>query len=40
MDKILMTYVILIKKGEITLDEVPEDYKEEVSKKIEESVGQ
>ena len=40
MDKILMTYVILIKKGEITLDEVPEDYKEEVNKKIEESVGQ
>lgn len=40
MDKILMTYVLLIKKGEITLDEVPEDYKEEVSKKIEESVGQ
>ena len=36
MDKILMTYVILIKKGEITLDEVPEDYREEVSKKLEE----
>ena len=33
MDKILMTYVMLIKKGEITLDEVPEDYREEVSKK-------
>ena len=27
MDKMLMTYVILIKKGEITLDEVPEDYR-------------
>ena len=40
MDKILMTYVILIKKGEITLDEVPEDYREEVSKKLNESVGQ
>ena len=36
MDKILMTYVILIKKGEITIEEVPEDYKEEVSKKLEE----
>jgi hypothetical protein len=32
MDKILMTYVILIKKGEITLDEVPEDYREQVEK--------
>ena len=32
MDKTLMTYVILIKKGEITLDEVPEEYREEVSK--------
>ena len=40
MDKVLMTYVILIKKGEITLDEVPEDYREEVSKKLNESVGQ
>ena len=40
MDKILMTYEILIKKGEITLDEVPEDYREEVSKKLNESVGQ
>lgn len=40
MDKILMTYVILIKKGEITLDEVPEEYREEVSNKLEESVGQ
>ena len=39
MDKILMTYVILIKKGEITLDEVPEDYMEEVSKKLNESNG-
>ncbi len=37
MDKILITYVILIKKGEITLNEVPKDYREEVSKKIEES---
>ena len=36
MDKILMTYVILIKKGEITIEEVPEDYREEVSKKLEE----
>ena len=36
MDKILMTYVILIKKGEITLEEVPEEYREEVSKKLEE----
>ena len=36
MDKILMTYVILIKKGEITLNEVPEEYREEVSKKLEE----
>lgn len=39
MDKISMTYVILIKKGEITLNEVPEDYSEEVSKKINESNG-
>lgn len=39
MDKILMTYVILIKKGEITLNEVPEDYMEEVSKKLIESNG-
>lgn len=30
MDKILMTYVILIKKGEIALVEVPEDYREEL----------
>ena len=30
-----MTYVILIKKGEITIEEVPEDYREEVSKKLE-----
>ena len=36
MDKILMTYVILIKKGEITIDEVPQDYREEVSNKLEE----
>lgn len=27
MNKILMTYVILIKKGEITLEEAPEDYR-------------
>ena len=40
MDKIVMTYVILVKKGDITLNEVPEDYREEVSKKINESVGQ
>ena len=40
MDKILMTYVILIKKGEITLEEVPQEYREEVSKKLNESVGQ
>ena len=39
MDKILMTYVILIKKGEITLNEVPEDYREEVSKKLNERNG-
>ncbi len=29
MDKILMTYATLIKKGEITLYEVPEEYREE-----------
>ena len=40
MDKILMTYVMLIKKGDITLNEVPEEYREEVSKKINESVEQ
>lgn len=40
MDKILMTYVTLIKKGEITLEEIPEEYREEVSKKLNESVGQ
>ena len=40
MDKILMTYVILIKKGEINLEEVPQEYREEVSKKLNESVGQ
>ncbi len=40
MDKILMTYVILIKKGEIELNEVPEEYREEVSNKLNESVGQ
>ena len=40
MDKILMTYVILIKKGEITLEEVPQEYREEVSKKLNESAGQ
>ena len=40
MDKILMTYVILIKKGEITIEEIPEEYREEVSKKLNESVGQ
>ena len=34
-----MTYVILIKKGDITLNEVPEDYMEEVSKKINERKG-
>ena len=34
MDKILMTYVILIKKGEITLNEVPEDYREEVESEM------
>lgn len=39
MKKQIMTYVILIKKGEITLDEIPEDYMEEVSKKLNESVG-
>ena len=39
MDKILMTYVTLIKKGDITLNEVPEDYREEVSLKLNESNG-
>lgn len=39
MDKILMTYVILIKKGDITLNEVPENYREEVSLKLNESNG-
>lgn len=37
MDKVIMTYVILIKKGDITLNEVPEEYREEVSKKINEN---
>ena len=40
MDKVIMTYVILVKKGDITLNEVPEEYREEVSKKINESAGQ
>ena len=40
MDKVIMTYVILVKKGDITLNEVPEEYREEVSKKINESVEQ
>ena len=34
MDKILMTYVILIKKGEITLDQIPEAWREKVESEM------
>ena len=34
METIITTYVILIKRGKLTLEEVPEQYREEVAQAI------
>lgn len=39
MNKQIMAYVILIQKGKITIENVAEDYMEEVSKKLNEING-
>ena len=36
MEKIITTYVLLIKRGKMTLEEVPSELKEEVVARLEE----
>ena len=35
MDKILMTYVMLIKKGNLTLEQIPQVWREKVQVELE-----
>jgi hypothetical protein len=34
MDLTIETYVILVKRGKLTIEQVPEQYREEVSQKV------